>query len=131
MTNILTHIKHMCKYLEEEYLPPAEDVYTAFLRQYEQVRSLRAQVQAAADSIQARQGHALRLEQARAAYQAESARRKKGLEEGLREQGETGRACGQRLQGLQRSLEEAQSRREAGARRSPAPCSAARSGCGL
>lgn len=113
MTNILTHIKHMCKYLEEEYLPPAEDVYTAFLRQYEQVRSLRAQVQAAADSIQARQGHALRLEQARAAYQAESARRKKGLEEGLREQGETGRACGQRLQELQRSLEEVQSRREA------------------
>lgn len=83
MTNILTHIKHMCKYLEEEYLPPAEDVYKAFLKQYEQVRSLRAQVQAAADSIQARQGHAQRLEQARAAYQVESARRKKGWRKGF------------------------------------------------
>ena len=113
MTNILTHIKHMNKYLEEEYLPPEEDVYEAFLRQYEEVRSLRTQVQAAADSIQARPVHAQRLEQARASYQAEAARRKKELEEGLRAQGEIGRACGQRLQELQRSLEEAERRREA------------------
>lgn len=113
MTNILTHIKHMNKYLEEEYLPPEEDVYEAFLRQYEEVRALRTKVQAAADSIQARPVHARRLEQARASYQAEAARRKKELEEDLRAQEETERVCGQRLQELQRSLEEAERRREA------------------
>ena len=73
MTNILTHMKHIHKYLEEEYLPD-KDVYKAFLKQYEAVRALRAQAQTFAHSLRARRDCADELERARTSYQKESAR---------------------------------------------------------
>lgn len=64
MNNILTTIEHIVKYLWEEY-EPDEDIYEAFLQQYEAVRALRIQTQAAADSIRARQACARQLSQLR------------------------------------------------------------------
>lgn len=111
MNNILTHVKHICKYLEEEY-QPAPDIYEAFLKQYEAVRALRTQAQNAADSIRACQNCARKLEQARTAYLAEGARKEKETETELEKLKSAGLACGQRLTQLQRSLEEVRSRKE-------------------
>lgn len=113
MANILTHIKHIYKYLEEEYLPPEEDVYASFLKQYEAVRSLRSQAQAAADSIRGRRECAQSLERERASYREEAGRNRRELEESLGKLAESGQAWGRRLQELQRRLEEVRRRREA------------------
>lgn len=113
MNHILSHIKLMCKYLEEEYLPPEEDVYREFLAQYEQVRNLRAQAQTLADSIRDRGDCALKLERARAAYQTESVRRKTALEGNLRKLEQSGQALDRQLEELRRRLTEVHSRQEA------------------
>lgn len=112
MNNILTTIEHIVKYLWEEY-EPDEDIYEAFLRQYEAVRALRIQTQAAADSIRARQDCLQALEQARVSYQKESARREKELWEELRKLEESRQACARQLSQLRLRLEDVISRKEA------------------
>lgn len=111
MTNILTHMKHIHKYLEEEYLPD-KDVYKAFLKQYEAVRALRAQAQTFAHSLRARRDCADELERARTSYQKESARREMELEEALRRLDELGQECSQELPQLQLRLEAVGRRKE-------------------
>lgn len=52
MTNIVTNVKHVLEYLQNDYMPD-EDVYEAFLEQYGQVESMRSDVQALADKATA------------------------------------------------------------------------------
>ena len=40
MTNILTNMKHIHKYLEEDYVPD-QDIYRQFLKQYREVKAIR------------------------------------------------------------------------------------------
>lgn len=106
MNKILTTIKHIHKYLEEEYQPD-RNIYQAFLDQYEEVRALRQRTQAAADSIRSRQDCAQKLEQARASFRTEAARRETKLQEELQKLESSIQSCQRQLRGLQLSLEEA------------------------
>ena len=50
MRNILTNMKHIHKYLEEDYLPN-QGVYKQFLSHYEEVKAIRTKRQEFADSV--------------------------------------------------------------------------------
>ncbi len=114
MTNILTTVKHIYQYLEEEYLPD-EAVYEAFLKQYKEVQALRARAQAAADSLQARGDCARKLEEAHVSYQKGAALREKELKELLLRLEEIRKECRQALSQIQIHLENVKSRKEAAA----------------
>lgn len=111
MTNILTHIKHIHKYLEEEYLPDP-DVYKKFLKQYKEVAAIRDKAQTFADSIQAHQDYMQKLEQARASYEKESKQKEKELHAELQGLEETGQEYRWQLEQLRSRLEAVQSRTE-------------------
>jgi len=111
MANILTNLKHIHKYLEEEYLPD-QDVYKQFLERYEEVKAMRTKMQTIADSIQAYQAFVYKLEQARISYQKESERREKELHAEFQKLEETRQECRQRLKQLRFRLETLKSRTE-------------------
>lgn len=50
MSNILTNMKHIHKYLEEDYLPN-QGIYKQFLSHYEEVKAIRTKRQEFADSV--------------------------------------------------------------------------------
>lgn len=97
VTNILTNIKHIHKYLEEEYLPD-EEVYRQFLSQYEEVKEIRTKVQAIADSIKAHHNCAQKLKQAQISYQTEAEKKEKELHAQLQKLEEIKQECVQRLE---------------------------------
>ena len=68
MTNILTNIKHIHKYLDDEYLPD-QDIYKQFLKHYEEVKAIQAKIQKYADNIRAYREYNQKLEHVRANYQ--------------------------------------------------------------
>lgn len=111
MTNILTNMKHVHKYLEEEYLPDS-DVYTLFLKQYEEVKAIRTKTQTVADSIQSYKNCLQKLEQARIAYQKASEQKEKELHAELQKLDRIKRECKLRLEQLQHHLEMAKNRAE-------------------
>ncbi len=76
MTNILTNMKHIHKYLEEEYLPE-EEIYQQFLEQYEKVEKMRSETQEIALGIREHQTCMQKLEQVRISYQKESEQKEK------------------------------------------------------
>ena len=78
MTNILMNMKHIHKYLEEEYLPD-QDIYKQFLKHYEEVKAIRTERQTFADSIRAYQEYTQKLEQVCGDYQ----NRLRGITKGL------------------------------------------------
>lgn len=112
MTNILTHVRHIHRYLEEEYLPD-EDIYGQFLKQYKETAAIRTKMQTLADGLRSRQACARRLEEARASYEKELGPREKELHTKLQELEEAGQECRRRLERLYPSLEEAKRRTEA------------------
>lgn len=111
MTNIHTNIKHIHKYLEEEYIPD-KDVYKQFLKQYEEVAAIRTKAQMFASNIQAYQDCVQNLEQARISYQKESEQKEKELYVKLQKLKETELECRQQLEHLYFRLEETKSRTE-------------------
>lgn len=111
MTNILTNIKHVHKYLEEEYLPD-QDVYKQFLKQYETVKGIRTNTQIFAGNVQAHQDWVRKLEQARISYQKELEQREKELQAELQKLEKTKEECSLQLEPLHFRLEAAQKRTE-------------------
>lgn len=97
MTNILTNIKHIHKYLEEEYLPD-QDVYKQFLKQYEKVAMIRTKTQTFADNLREYRDCVQKLEQARSSYRKESEQKEKVLWEELGKLEKTKQECGLQLE---------------------------------
>lgn len=111
MTNILTNMKHIYKYLEEEYLPDQE-IYKQFLQYYEEVKAIRTKRQTFADSIRAYQECAQKLEQDRANFQKELGKNENELHTEFQKFEELRQECRQQLEQLQARLEMTQSRAE-------------------
>ena len=112
MTKILTNMKHIHKYLEEEYLPD-QNIYKQFLKHYEEVKAIQTKRQIFADNIQAYQECTQRLEQVCSSYQKESGKKEKELCAELQELAETEQECSRWLERLQPRLEETENRVEA------------------
>lgn len=104
MTNILTIIKHIYKYLEEEYIPD-QDVYKQFLQQYGEVKEIQTKVQTTADNIQAHQDCIQKLEQIRISYQKKSEQKEKELHVEFQKLEESEHECKQQLEQLYSCLE--------------------------
>ena len=111
MTNVLTNIKHIYQYLEKEYLPD-QDIYKQFLKQYEEVKAIRANRQAFADSIRSYQECDQKLEQVSDNYQKELEKKKNELHTESRKLEEIKRECRQQLEQLQTQLRKVQNRAE-------------------
>lgn len=111
MTNILTNMKHIHKYLEEEYLPD-QDIYKEFLKHYEEVKAIQTRRQEFADSIRVYQECIQKLEQACGSYQKELGEKENQLCTEIHKLAETERECGHRLEQLKISLREVQNRAE-------------------
>lgn len=111
MTNILMNMKHIHRYLEEEYLPDKE-IYKQFLQYYEEVKAIRTKRQTFADSIRTYQECAQKLEQDRANYQKELGKKENELHTEFQKLEELGQECRQQLEQLQTCLEMTQSRAE-------------------
>ena len=112
MTNILTNMKHIHRYLEEEYLPDQE-IYQQFLKYYEEVKAIRTKRQTFADSIRAYQECVQKLEQDRVNYQKELRKKENELHTKFQRLEELGQECRKQLDQLQICLETTQSRAEA------------------
>jgi hypothetical protein len=111
MTNILTNMKHIRRYLEEEYLPDQE-IYKQFLQHYEEVKAIRTKRQIFVDRIRAYQECAQKLEQDRANYQKELGKKENELHTEFQKLEELGQECRQQLDQLQIYLEMTRSRAE-------------------
>ncbi len=111
MTNILTNMKHIHKYLEEEYLPE-EEIYQQFLEQYEEVEGMRSKAQGIALGIGKYYTCMQKLEQARTSCQRESEQKEKELQAELLKLAETDEECRQRLEQLYPVLETVKGRTE-------------------
>ena len=112
MSNILTNMKHIHRYLTEEYLPDQE-VYKQFLNDYEEVKAIRAKGQIFAESIRAYQECAQKLEQVSANYQKELEKNENELHMEVQTLEELEQECRHQLDQLQTCLETVQSRAEA------------------
>lgn len=112
MANILTNMKHIHRYLEEEYLPDQE-VYKQFLKHYEEVKVIRTKRQKFADSIRAYQEYAQKLEQDRVNYQKELGKKENELHKEMQKLEELEQECRRQLERLQTCLEMVHNRAEA------------------
>ena len=95
MTNILTKMKHIHKYLEEDYLPN-QDIYKQFLNYYEEVKAIQTKKQEFADGVRAYQEDTQMLEQVRGNYQEKLEKKKNELCAELKQLAEIEQECGQR-----------------------------------
>ena len=111
MSNILTTVKHIHKYLEEEYLPEQE-IYHQFLKCYEKVKAIRAKRQVFADGIRAYHECVQKLKQAHANYQKELRKKENELHTEIQKIEALGQECRQQLEQLQACLEMVRSRAE-------------------
>ena len=111
MTNILTNMKHIHKYLDEEYLPD-QDIYKQFLKYYGEVKAIQTKIQKFADSIWAYQEYSQKLEQVCANYQKELENKENELCVELQKLAEIEQECRRRLEQLQPCLKEMQNRAE-------------------
>lgn len=111
MSNILTTVKHIHKYLEEEYLPEQE-IYHQFLKCYEKVKAIRAKRQVFADGIRAYQECVQKLKQERANYQKELRKKENELHTEIQKIEALGQECRQQLEQLQACLEVMRGRAE-------------------
>ena len=113
MTNILTSMKHIHKYLERDYLPN-QGIYKQFLNHYEEVKAIRTKRQEFADSVRAYQEYTQKLEQARGNYQKKLEKKENELCVELKKLAEIEQECGQQLEQLYLSLKEVQNRAKKG-----------------
>ena len=111
MANILKNMKHIHKYLEEEYLPD-QDIYKQFMKHYEGVKAIQIKTQAFADGIRAYQKCTKELERVCANYQKESGEKENELYAELQKLEEIRQECRQQLEQLQTQLEEVQNKAE-------------------
>lgn len=111
MSNIITNMEHIQKYLEEEYLPD-QDIYKQFLQYYEQVKVIRTKMQEFADSMQAYQKCAQKLEQVRTSYQKEAGMKENELRVECQKLEKIREECSQCQEQLQVRLEMVQNRRD-------------------
>lgn len=109
MANIFMNMKHIHKYLEEEYLPD-QDIYKQFLKHYEEVKAIRTERQTFADSIRAYQDYTQKLEQVCGDYQKKLEKKEDELCAELQELAKIEQECEQRLEQLQPNLKEVQNR---------------------
>ena len=109
MANVLMHIKHICQYLEEEYLPEPE-IYGKFLKCYGDVNALRTKGQVFADSIRAYRECRRKLEEASVGYKKELTKKEKELQTELGKAAEIGRESRRQLEQLQSELRQVQNR---------------------
>ena len=111
MTNILKNMKHIHKYLEEEYLPDP-NIYKQFLKHYEEVKAIQIKTQAFADNIRAYQECTKALEQACTNYQKESRKKEQDLYEELQKIEKIRQEYGAQLEQLQIHRENMENRTE-------------------
>lgn len=100
MTNIITNMKHIHRYFEEEYLPN-EEIYEQFLKYYEEVKVLRAKCQKYAECICAYEEYSQESEH----YQKELLKKENELHTEIKSLEEFEQEC-------RRQLEQLQARRE-------------------
>lgn len=112
MSNILTNMKHIHKYLEEDYLPNP-GIYKQFLSHYEKVKAIRTKRQEFADNVRAYKEHTQKLEQVRGNYQKKLEKKENELCVELKMLAENEQECGQQLEQLHLSLKEVKNRTEA------------------
>lgn len=112
MSNILTNMKHIHKYLEEDYLPN-QGIYKQFLSHYEEVKAIRTKRQEFADSVRMYQEYTQKMEQVRGSYQEKLEKKEHELCVELKKLAENKQECGQQLEQLHLSLKEVQNRAEA------------------
>ncbi|HIQ98244.1 MAG TPA: ATP-binding protein [Candidatus Scybalocola faecavium] len=105
MANILTNMKHICKYLEEEYEPDPE-IYDQFLMCYEEVMKLGEKGQAFADSSRGYVECQQQLDEASANYYSELAKRSDALDAELKRSDENEQTCRHDLEQLEFRLKE-------------------------
>lgn len=111
IVNELPLIKHIHKYLDDEYLPD-QDIYKQFLKHYEEVKAIQAKIQKYADNIRAYREYNQKLEHVRANYQKELENKENELCAELQKLAEIEQKCRQRLAQLQSCLKETQNRAE-------------------
>lgn len=70
MSNILVNIKHIIKYLENDYIPD-DEIYTKFKKQYRKLANIRSQMQAYAEDYENYLECQRDLEKRKASYHAE------------------------------------------------------------
>lgn len=109
MANILTNIKHIHKYLEEEYLPDP-GIYEQFRQYYGGVKKIRENRQLFANRTGEYQEDAQKLEQVYDSYQRELESKEKEQNVELQKLEEIERECRRQLEQLQFSLGEVQNR---------------------
>lgn len=112
ISNILTNMKHIHKYLEEDYLPN-QGIYKQFLSHYEEVKAIRTKRQEFADSVRMYQEYTQKMEQVRGSYQEKLEKKEHELCVELKKLAENKQECGQQLEQLHLSLKEVQNRAEA------------------
>lgn len=111
MSNILTNMKLIHKYLEEEYLPDP-DIYKQFLKRYEEVKALRDEKQAFADSIRDYMECTRKLERDCGIHQKELEERGRELRTKLQQLEENEAECRRQLEQLRPRLKQIQERAE-------------------
>lgn len=111
MANILKNMKHIHKYLEEEYVPD-QDIYKQFLKHYEEAKAVQIKMQAFADDIRTYQECIKALDMFCANYQKDLEKKENELNTELQKLEEIRQEHRQQLEQLKTQLEAAESRTE-------------------
>lgn len=111
MANILKNMKHIHKYLEEEYVPD-QDIYKQFLKHYEEAKAVQIKMQAFADGIRTYQECIKALDMFCANYQKDLEKKKNELNTELQKLEADRQEHRQQLEQLKAQLEAAEDRTE-------------------
>ena len=111
MANILKNMKHIHKYLEEEYVPD-QDIYKQFLKHYEEAKAVQIKMQAFADGIRTYQECIKALDMFCAHYQKDLEKKKNELNTELQKLEADRQEHRQQLEQLKAQLEAAEDRTE-------------------
>lgn len=111
MMNIITHIKHIYQYLDNNY-HSNQEIYQQFLAYVNEVKALRTQKQFMADRIQTYREDKQKLAQACTDYQIELAQNEQNLNTKLRQLAEKEQEYQRQLEQLMPCLLETQSKAE-------------------
>ena len=111
MANILKNMKHIHKYLEEEYVPD-QDIYKQFLKHYEEAKAVQIKMQAFADGIRTYQECIKALDMFCANYQKDLEKKENELNTELQKLEADRQEHRQQLEQLKAQLEAAEDRTE-------------------
>lgn len=109
--NIICKIKHIKKYLAEEY-EPDENVYGEFQKQYDLVNGMKKEAQKFADSCNSCQKDRLRLSELRTSFESERKSRENTVGKKIVELGADIEKYGDKIGDSERQLEEFSERKE-------------------